>query len=149
MKRFLSNICLIFMSLLLAACQTSKTTPTQSGPSAPLVGTRWQLLSFTSNRTTNSAVSDSATNIIFDPSGQLSGNTGCNNVIASFVQSGEGQLAIFIVNLTTFTCPNVMQAQEDAVLDGLRNANHYEIEKSQLTIITASGATTLIFKAVK
>lgn len=127
--------------------QTVTVTETPSG--LPLQETSWLLQSYYDGVGAVVAVIPGSTvSAIFDQSGQLSGNSGCNTYSTTYT-SDATSLTIGVVSGTQQLCsdpPGIME-QESAYWSSLPLASTYEISGNNLNIHDESGRIILAYTA--
>ncbi|HYF62230.1 MAG TPA: META domain-containing protein [Herpetosiphonaceae bacterium] len=136
--------------ILLAACGPSEATPTPApttpppttappaAGSADLTGT-WVLGTLAGQPALGGLT------LILDPSGQASGNGGCNN-FSSTATLTDSTIAFAPIISTKMACAdNAMNTQETAYLTALQSAQTYQTDGASLTLFDAQGAAVAVF----
>jgi heat shock protein HslJ len=123
----------------------------QPTPDASLTGTEWQLNTFISGDTADSAASsliaDSTITVTFNEDGSVGGHGGCNSYGGQYQVDGEN-LTISDLVSTLMACEaEGVTEQETMYLNALGMAETYSIEGNQLTINYSGGA--LVFSAAQ
>ncbi len=113
------------------------TRPITSG----LVGPSWTLVSYQGPSGTTPASSSPAI-LTFEPGGVLSGTTGCNRIRGTYKVDGSN-LTIDPGATTMMACADpAVDAQEQAVAQGLAKVRTFTVRQGQLTL-QGEGGTTL------
>ncbi len=154
------TIVLTLLLVLAAACSstsgtgasTGTTAAGSGGGSAPgttggrpitsgLVGPSWTLVSYQGPSGSTPASSSPAV-LTFEPGGVLSGTTGCNRIRGTYKVDGSN-LTIDPGATTMMACADpAVDAQEQAVTQGLAKVRAFLVRQGQLTL-QGDGGTTL------
>lgn len=111
-----------------------------SGPTS--IEGAWDLVSYAGEDGPEAAT---GAGLRFAAEGQLSGRTGCNNLVGSYTAS-DSDLAIELGPLTMMACVDeAAERQERAVLDGLALVATYLIEGGQLHLADGDGDELFTF----
>ena len=129
--------------LVVAACDaTGATDGTTPEPTAviDLTGTSWTLVSVGAN----APVEGSDAWLAFGPNGEITGSTGCNNLIGSYAVDGTA-LSFSTLGTTRMACPgDDLMAQDASVPEALTNVTGWEVDGDGRLHLT--GATELVFE---
>jgi len=110
--------------------------PLESG----LVGPSWTLVSYQGPSGSTPASSSPAI-LTFEPAGVLSGTTGCNRIRGTYKVDGSN-LTIDPGATTMMACADpAVDAQEQAVTQGLPKVRSFQVRQGQLTLQGDGGAT--------
>ncbi len=113
---------------------------------ATLTGNRWILVSYGPIETPSFAVKDREAYLRFTESGEVNGNTGCNNFGGVYTLDG-GSISLGNLALTMMACESPLGEQESEVLEALQAPMRYVIEDRLLKIFYANGEKVLIYAA--
>jgi len=120
---------------------TASTSSTNPAGAASLVGTSWELKTYSAAGKTVPASAPAS--LAFDPKDTLSGSTGCNSFSGTYTVNGT-TLKITLGAMTAMGCIEpARQAQEAAVTKQLPMVTAYAIDDGTLTL-TGSGSVTLL-----
>lgn len=117
-------------------------------PATTLPGTHWQLISYNNGNALVGSPNTAKMNLVFDKSGQLSGNGGCNLYHAGYKLSKQGDLDIIAVQPIAATrkmCmqpPNLM-AEEGHFLHALQQVHQYHRSGNRLDMYDKHGTRML------
>jgi heat shock protein HslJ len=115
---------------------------TETAPTNPLAGTRWQLTAILDAEVGGIGLvpPDMNQTMSFDKTGKVNGSSGCNTYSASYVVSGS-QLTMTPPSGTNALCstPDGIMDQEAAFLALLPTIGGYSIQGTKLTLKNASG----------
>ena len=119
-----------------------KAVATFVGVDQGLAGTAWQVLAYNNGReAVVSVLNGTDITALFDDSGQVTGNGGCNEYFASYQTSGN-EIAIGAPGASRMACaspPGVME-QESEYLAALATAATFAVEGNKLEMRDSSGA---------
>ena len=133
----------LFMHVAEAAAPSSVDQP------AGLEGQRWQLTEYQSPQgLTNRAETGEPARFHFD-SGQLSANTGCNQLTGSYRLEGTALAIDKRMAVTQRGCPSALAQQEKALIEALARTTSYRIDQGRLELLDATGQILLTFTLVK
>jgi heat shock protein HslJ len=129
--------------LVVAACDaTGATDGTTPEPTAAidLAGTSWTLGSVGAN----APVAGADAWLAFGVDGEITGSTGCNNLIGSYAVDGTA-LSFSTLGTTRKACPgDDIMAQDASVPEALTNVTGWEVDADGRLHLT--GATELVFE---
>ena len=129
--------------LVVAACDaTGATDGTTPEPTAviDLTGTSWTLVSVGGG----APVEGTDAWLAFGPNGEITGSTGCNNLIGSYAVDGTA-LSFSTLGTTRMACPgDDLMAQDASVPEALSNVTGWEVDGDGQLRLT--GATELVFE---
>ena len=129
--------------LVVAACDatgaTDGTTPEPTS-AIDLVGTSWTLVSVGEN----APVEGADAWLGFGANGEITGSTGCNNLIGGYAVDGTA-LTFSTIGTTRMACPgDDLMAQDASVPEALDNVTGWEVDADGQLHLT--GATELVFE---
>jgi heat shock protein HslJ len=129
--------------LVVAACDatgaTDGTTPEPTG-AIDLAGTSWTLTSLGAN----APVEGADAWLAFGANGEITGSTGCNNLIGSYAVDGAA-LSFSTLGTTRMACPgDDLMAQDASVPEALTNVTGWQVDGQGRLHLT--GATELVFE---
>ncbi len=112
----------------------TSTPPANQTPPAPasLLVNRWWYLKAIED---SNAVAGSEPTAYFGSDGSLSGYTGCNNYTGRFTAS-ESQITITGLSNTNAACPEPQMTQETVFLQGLSQAQRFEVSDTKMRLFT-------------
>jgi heat shock protein HslJ len=129
--------------LVVVACDaTGATDGTTPEPTAAidLAGTSWTLTSLGAN----APVEGADAWLAFGPNGEITGSTGCNNLIGSYAVDGTA-LSFSTLGTTRMACPgDDLMAQDESVPEALTNVTRWQVDGEGRLHLT--GATELVFE---
>jgi heat shock protein HslJ len=130
--------------LVVAACDatgaTDGTTPEPTS-AIDLTGTSWALVSVGEN----APVEGADAWLAFGPNGEITGSTGCNNLIGSYAVDGTA-LTFSTLGTTRMACPgDDLMAQDTSVPQALENVTGWAVDRDGRLHLT--GATELVFES--
>ena len=129
--------------LVVAACDaTGATDGTTPEPTAviDLTGTSWTLVSIGGS----TPVEGSDAWLAFGANGEITGSTGCNNLIGSYAVDGTA-LTFSTIGTTRMACPgDDLMAQDASVPQALENVTGWEVDGDGQLHLT--GATELVLE---
>jgi heat shock protein HslJ len=129
--------------LVVAACDaTGATDGTTPEPTAAidLAGTSWTLASLGAN----APVEGADAWLAFGANGEITGSTGCNNLIGSYAVDGTA-LSFSTLGTTRMACPgDDLMAQDASVPEALTNVTGWQVDGEGRLHLT--GATELVFE---
>ena len=129
--------------LVVAGCDaTGATDGTTPEPTAAidLAGTSWTLVRIGENPPVEGADAWLA----FGSNGEITGSTGCNNLIGSYAVDGTA-LSFSTIGTTRMACPgDDLMAQDASVPQALTNVTGWEVDADDRLHLT--GATELVFE---
>jgi heat shock protein HslJ len=130
--------------LVVAACDaTGATDGTTPEPTAAidLAGTSWTLVSVGGN----APVEGADAWLAFGATGEITGSTGCNNLIGSYAVDGTA-LTFSTMGTTRMACPgDDLMAQDASVPQALESVTGWEVDSDGRLHLT--GATELILES--
>jgi heat shock protein HslJ len=142
----------------LAACTGTSTsggasTPAPPSPTAPavsLAGTSWTLGSYRlPSAVSVPAVTSPGSLLELGAAGSMSGTTGCNRLAGRWSQD-SASLTLVLGPVTQVACVSMRASQQErAVLDGLAGTRTFRTGGEELTLLDATGATLLVYRAVE
>lgn len=112
-----------------------------------LEGTNWQLSGLIESDAVTSTLVDEKINIQFE-NGQVGGSSGCNQYFSDYTLDGE-KLTLGVIGGTEMACEDEVSQREAAFLAALGQAAGYQIERTSLTLLDASGNDLMSFYAGK
>jgi heat shock protein HslJ len=134
-KKYL--LILFILSAVISACSSKENTRL-------LVGS-WRLTAYGPVDSTTPAVPDVEATLTLGEDGTLSGSTGCNEFGGDYTVEGD-QITFGQIASTLILCPDLQMAQEEAMLQVLRETASFNIEGDTLTI--TKNDTVLVFEAI-
>lgn len=129
----------------MVSAQETQTSESDSG----LVGTSWELISFTTPDGETLAISNTTVTLAFEDETRAGGNGGCNGYGSSYSVDGDAITFEGVIS-TMMACLDAdIMPQESAYFDALNTATRYEIDGDKLTIwYGEDGENWLTFAAV-
>lgn len=119
--------------------------PPSDGQPAGLEGQRWQLTGYQSPQgMAKSVETGEPARFRFD-GGQLSANTGCNQLTGSYRLEGSVLAIDKRMAVTQRGCPPALAQQEKALIAALELVASYRIDQGRLELLDAAGQTLLAF----
>ena len=126
---------------VVAACDSTgpgaNPTPEPTA-AADLAGTSWTLVSIGATP----AIVGAGASLTFDPSGNVSGSTGCNSFSGSYALDGSA-LTFGPLATTRMACEEASMAQEASVLEALAGVSGWGVDAYEMLHLT--GDTELVF----
>ena len=113
----------------------------------PLTGTSWKLISYTPASKTAQLDAAGLVTIMFEPNGDLSGNTGINNYEAAWTLNGK-ELDISQPSTSKMVGPQFMEDQESDYLSLLGSVAGFTLSAGQLDLINAAGVPIMSFEPI-
>lgn len=113
----------------------------------PLTGTSWKLISYTPASKTAQLDAAGLVTIMFEPNGDLSGNTGINNYEATWNLNGK-ELDISQPSITKMVGPQFMEDQESDYISLLGSVAGFTLSAVQLDLINAAGVPIMSFEPI-
>lgn len=110
---------------------------------AALEGTDWQLNGIVEGDAVVNTVVDESINIRFE-NGQATGSSGCNQFFADYTLEGE-KLTLSGIGGTKIACEEEVGQREATFLNALAQVAAYQIERSTLKLLDASGNALMSF----
>ncbi|EUC70914.1 MAG: hypothetical protein AOY29_06775 [Alcanivorax borkumensis] len=131
MSRFRLPLLLSSSALLLAACtgQPSSGVHTMVEESQ-LRGEAWSVISLNGENITDATLS-----LNFHQPGQVAGNAGCNNYMATYVQN-EGLFTITTGGVTMMACPKPLMELEQKFLNTLGDISQARINADGILVLS-------------
>ncbi|MFW6056089.1 MAG: META domain-containing protein [Chloroflexota bacterium] len=132
--RTLLGLLVTIATLCVAGCSAA------SAGQPPLEDTGWVLQEYGEPGDLKPVIDSRLPTLFFEAEGEVRGSAGCNTYFGSYTYSADGQLSIMEMGATEAYCEEegVME-QEEAFLEALRLAEHYEIENDEIMRITGGG----------
>ena len=112
----------------------------------PLAGTRWTVVNFNNGMgAVTGTTPDTSITLVFEASGQLSGNAGCNTYSAGY-RAGGNSLTVDRPNATSRWCetPEGVMQQEQQYLAALQSAASFNLSGDQLQIRSGSDGLAVV-----
>lgn len=113
----------------LTACAVPR-AEAPAAPSAPLVGTAWQLEDISGRGVLDRV---SAT-LAFPEANRVAGHASCNRFFGTVAVDQNQHIRFSQIGATRMACPSAVGEQESRYLAALQQAHHYELKGSQLLI---------------
>ncbi|HJJ74919.1 MAG TPA: META domain-containing protein [Methanocorpusculum sp.] len=113
----------------------------------PLTGTSWKLISYTPAGKTAQLDAAGLVTIMFEPNGDLSGNTGINNYEATWNLNGK-TLDISQPATSKMLGPQFMEEQESDYLSLLGSVAGFTLSAGQLDLVNAAGVPIMSFEPI-
>jgi heat shock protein HslJ len=105
----------------------------------------WQLASYRTSDGLQPAKTADGGAVVRFSSGRFSGSVGCNRLMGVY-RTGDSALRFDPrIGATMMACPPEIMAQEQAVIDGLQQAEAYRIDDGRLIVEAADGTQLLTF----
>ena len=138
MKRIATTLALVTLGVL-TACST--VVPASPVPSLP--GTNWVVAAINGKPT----IADNQPKLAFEPSGQVSGATGCNVFSGPYTSSGSDLSFPSPLATTMMACiDDGVADQEMALLAALETVKSVRGNGSDVEVLDAAGAVVLLLK---
>ncbi len=137
--RMSSVIAGLLLVLALAAC-AAPAAPTTEATSLNLTDTTWKLESVNNVP----ASSDQEAILFFSGQGGVLGFTGCNIVNGNYQTSGSS-VDITVNVVTSFTCPEALTVQEEALVQTITKASSAQMAAEKLTLSNPDDSLTAVF----
>lgn len=153
----LINLLLLLGGLaLIAACTSSSAAPVSTStpppppqPTAPLVGTRWSLVSLGPATSPTPVIPGSAITLEFETNNRLGGSGGCNSYSGEYQIQGNRITTNQIVSTLRACGDDKVTEQEQRYIQALRAAETFQettrAGETQLSITYSNGAGVLNF----
>lgn len=138
-SRIGSAIAGLLLLVMLAAC-AAPAAPTAEATSLNLTDTTWKLESVNNVP----ASSDQEAILFFSGQGGVLGSTGCNIVNGNYQTSGSS-VDITVNVVTSFTCPEALTVQEEALVQTITKASSAQMAAEKLTLSTPDNSLTAVF----
>lgn len=126
---------LALVAFTISACVAVTPVPGSQDFSS-IEGVNWQVVSYRNAAGEQATPAVDATITLQE--GQITGNAGCNNFVASYTNDGE-QLTISESASTLMACPDDAMAQEQAFLGNLSQAASFAVADDSLSFYDANG----------
>jgi len=123
------------------------TAATEEGEAeVELDGTSWTLESLTTGDQAMPPLTGTEVTLQFDSDGTgISGSTGCNQYRATLTSDSGGLVVVGPALMTRKACAANIALQEVEFMDALLLFSRYSVSDDQLTLLSASGDTLLVF----
>ncbi len=118
----------------------------------PLVGTRWDVVSYNNGRGAVTTLLDgSQIDLEFSTNGQVIGNAGCNSYFAFYRVSRNNNIAIGLPSTTSLYCAEIegVMAQEAEFLAILGQVATFRVDRDRLEMRTADDEVAIIATQVR
>lgn len=136
----LAGLAILVGSACDATGATDGTTP-EPTTTIDLAGTAWTLVSVGAN----APVEGADAWLAFGANGEITGSTGCNNLIGSYAVDGTA-LSFSTMGTTRMACPgDDLMAQDASVPQALENVTGWEVDADGRLHLT--GATELVLES--
>lgn len=143
----MKNLLLLFIPLLWMGCTSTKTTNSQAEMnSSEIENVKWSLMQF-DGKSVPASVDGKVTILLSKDGNNLSGSTGCNQLMGSYEIQNGLQLSFSAIGTTRMACPTPGW-DEVEFTQMLETVNNYTLDGNQLSLNVGKRAPLAVFSKI-